>query len=272
MLSGPPTHDATLPPLEVTSLGTRDARRPWRVTGLFARPRHALIWTTRGQGRITLAGVQKGVGAHNALFIPAGTMFALDMPQVFGNIVWIDPSLGLSTPTATMHLRPRDVQTQAELTARIDALDKELGSGKLASDAAALAFAQLCLVWLDRNVQSGPIPRPTAGERLMLGFTTLIEDTLHDGLSTTDYADRLDVTLTHLSRACKALSGRTAARLLAERLALEAREELSKNDTTVRLVARRLGFSTPGNFSRFFHRNTGESPRNFAARVTSTSL
>jgi AraC family transcriptional activator of pobA len=272
MLSGPPNHDATLPPLEVTSLGTKDTRRPWRVNGLFARPRHALIWTSRGQGRITLAGVQKGVGAHNAIFIPAGTMFALDMPQMFGSVVWIDPALGLNTPDHPLHLRPRDVQSHAELTSRIDALQQELSSEKPGNAAAAQAFAQLCLVWIDRNSQSGPITRPTAAERLMHRFSALIEANLHQGQTTTDFANQLNVTLTHLSRACKAQSGRTAAHLLAERLTIEAREELSKNDITVRAVSERLGFSTPGNFSRFFQRNTGESPRNFISRLTHTSL
>lgn len=257
----------TLPRLQVTSLAAPDKRFPWRVNGNYARKRHALIWTTRGQGRILLSGVQKGIGAHNALFIPAGTAFALDAPQMFGHIVWFAPDLAMEFPSNALHLRPKDVRTHTDISSRIEALQQELMSEKPSQDQAAQAYAQLCLVWLNRHADEAA-KKPTKAEILVQNYSALIEARLHDGLKTTDFANELDVTLTHLSRTSKKVSGRTAARLLAERLVVEAKDELSKNDITIAEVSRRLGFSTPGNFTRFFIRNTKQSPQIFKSKIT----
>ena len=44
----------------------------WRVEAMRSLSEPCLLWFTKGQGRITIAGVTRGYTAHNAIFIPAG--------------------------------------------------------------------------------------------------------------------------------------------------------------------------------------------------------
>ena len=50
----------------------------WRIGLQHSCRKHALVWITRGQGIAVIGGVRRGIGVHNALLIPAGTMFSLD--------------------------------------------------------------------------------------------------------------------------------------------------------------------------------------------------
>ncbi|MFU8778472.1 MAG: AraC family transcriptional regulator, partial [Roseovarius sp.] len=59
----------------------------WRLTLQHSCPDHALIWITRGQGIAIIDGVRRGIGVHNALAIPAGTLFSLDLGKTgFGQV------------------------------------------------------------------------------------------------------------------------------------------------------------------------------------------
>ena len=51
---------------------------PWQYGLLHDRPAMTLLWLTRGQGRITVNGIRRGLGAHNAVFVPPGVLFAFD--------------------------------------------------------------------------------------------------------------------------------------------------------------------------------------------------
>jgi AraC-like DNA-binding protein len=84
-----------------------------------------------------------------------------------------------------------------------------------------------------------------------------------------DYADRLDCSVRTLTRACLALTGRSAKQLIDERVALEACRVLATTDLPVAEVGRRLGFDEPTNFGRFFAREVGQSPGAFRAEVAS---
>ena len=42
----------------------------WRVEAMRTLSESCLLWFTKGQGRITVAGVTRGYTANNAIFIP----------------------------------------------------------------------------------------------------------------------------------------------------------------------------------------------------------
>ena len=65
----------------------------WQLDLVHDRPVSLLIWITRGQGLALLDGARRGVGAHNALFVPAGNLMALDLGrQGFGQaLILPDP-------------------------------------------------------------------------------------------------------------------------------------------------------------------------------------
>jgi AraC-like DNA-binding protein len=83
-----------------------------------------------------------------------------------------------------------------------------------------------------------------------------------------DYAARLGYSLRSLNRACTDATGHTAKALVDARVVLEAKRLLSHTDLPVATIGRRLGFSEPTNFGKFFSREAGQSPGAFRAGNT----
>jgi AraC-like DNA-binding protein len=68
-----------------------------------------------------------------------------------------------------------------------------------------------------------------------------------------------------LTRACLAVTGRSAKQVIDERVALQASRLLAATDEPIARIGRRLGFPEPTNFGRFFTREVGVSPGAFRA-------
>lgn len=82
-----------------------------------------------------------------------------------------------------------------------------------------------------------------------------------------DYAARLECSVRTLTRACVAATGRSAKQVIDDRVTLEAMRLLAASEASIGDVGRRLGFSEPTNFGRFFHREVGCSPGAFRIRA-----
>lgn len=238
----------------------------WRTEAMRSYAQPLLLWFTRGQGRITVAGVTHGFGAHHAVFLPAGTMHGYEMlGQVFGMSVFFPRKNTLNLPEDSVHLRFRDVQQQAELTALIENLHRELQNGLPGQDRALMAHAGLLSIWLDREIERGN-PRdsePDAARRLVMAYTSLVEENYRSGRGVHDYAALLGVTPTHLTRSCNIACGRSASAILADRLHFEARRLLSESRRPVKTIASDLGFSSAAYFTRAFQKQTGLTPSAF---------
>ncbi|MEI2300920.1 helix-turn-helix domain-containing protein [Ensifer sp. MJa1] len=75
------------------------------------------------------------------------------------------------------------------------------------------------------------------------------------------YARELGLSLTHLNRITRAVTGLSAHDMISRKLVGEARRELVFTRASVQEISFRLGFSDPAYFSRFFLRQTGMTPR-----------
>jgi len=80
------------------------------------------------------------------------------------------------------------------------------------------------------------------------------------------YARELGVSVTHLNRITKAQTGRTMNELLSDKIILQAKRDLVFTISTAQEIAYGLGFADPAYFTRFFSRETGETPRQFRER------
>ncbi|MER6957642.1 AraC family transcriptional regulator [Streptomyces sp. NPDC000618] len=78
-----------------------------------------------------------------------------------------------------------------------------------------------------------------------------------------DYARHLGFTVKTLTRACVAATGQSVKQVIDGRVGLEAQRLLAHTDAPVGVVSRRLGFSQPTNFGKFFIRLTGATPGDF---------
>ncbi|ETX30739.1 AraC family transcriptional regulator [Roseivivax isoporae LMG 25204] len=247
------------------------AGAPWRMTLLHDRPDDLLLWVTRGQGRIIIDGVRRGLGTHNAIFLPAGTLMAVELgPQSYAQVIQSPPGLVPSLPRTPVHLRPRDSLAQAELTAEIEAMQRELQRDRPLVQEALGAHLALVSVWLARQRDHGAVdaPRETAAPRLIRRYARLVTEHFRSPMVMADYAERLDVTPTHLTRVARAACGRTAADMLTERVVHAAREMLARPEPAVNEIAAALGFSSPAYFTRFVHSHTGMTPTALRAEGT----
>lgn len=238
----------------------------WRVEAMRSLSEPCFLWFTKGQGRITIAGVTRGYTAHNAIFIPAGVMHGFEVgPQVFGTAVFFGRGSSVTLPTEPQHLRIREAHAQQELNVTLDCIQREMDADTAAHDRATRHYLGLLGVWLERQtVRAAPeVPRPDAARRLVARYTTLMEREFRRGISVGELACDLGVTSTHLTRCCRETCGRSAIELLQDRRIFEARQLLSETSLPVGRIGASLGFASPAYFTRAFQHITGLSPTAF---------
>lgn len=262
LAQSPHEHSVASPRLR--SFGQLTMGAPWRLELQHARASHLFLWFTKGQGRATILGKRRGVGAHNAIYIPAGTLMSMDIgKQCYGIAVDLPSHEGGILPNEVQHIRIRDVMAQNEVTAILDNMQREQSTHRAFGDEAARAHAGLLSVWMRRMLahpENQPAPRVPAAERLIAAFCALVEKNYRSGQPMADYAEQLGVTPTHLSRACRQVSGLTAADIITQRVLYAARDMLESNDLPIRLIADMLGFSSAAYFTRFIQNQTKQTP------------
>ncbi|MFC2967623.1 AraC family transcriptional regulator [Acidimangrovimonas pyrenivorans] len=253
-------------PLRLIQIPRLAARGRWRVEAMRSINEPLLLWFTRGQGRITVGGITRGYGAHNAIFVPPGVMHGFEVSShVFGTAIYFGRDCELPLPEEPLHLRVRDAAAQVELTGILDNIQRELDSDRPAHDRAAHHHLGLLGVWLDRQIaQSGADSRPRdAAARLVARYTALVERDFRSGMGVADYAAALGVTPTHLTRVCRQSCDRSAHELLQDRVLFEARKLLAETTIPVGEVSRRLGFTSAAYFTRAFQNRVGATPSAF---------
>ncbi|WP_372674741.1 helix-turn-helix transcriptional regulator [Aquicoccus sp.] len=246
----------------IDTLASLSGKAPWRLGLQHFRDDHLLIWITRGQGRAIVAGQRKGMGINNMLFIPAGTLFSVDPgPQGFGLAMVVPPDSGVPLPERNHHLRLRDVHAQQELTALVEAMQREQSGGGDLHAAALRAHATLITIWLKRALVDAPESAAASAEaRIAAAFTDLVVRDFRSGKPMAAYAEKLDITPTHLTRCLNTTAGMSAAAILTECSLHAARSLLCDTDHPVGRISEHLGFGSPAYFTRFVQQHTGKTP------------
>ena len=233
----------------------------WQLELAHDREDHLLIWVTRGQGIVLLDGVRRGVGTHNALFVPARHLMALDLGrQGLAQVLLIPDGADLTLPDGVRHLRCREARAQSELTTLFEAMNREQSSDRPLKQSALDAYGQLAAIWLRRQLADHEPEPDTPSRRLMRAYFSRIATQYATGATLADHAAALGVTPTHLTRVCKAETGHTAAGLLTERVLHAARQLLRDSDQPVRNIAGALGFGSAAYFTRFIQHHCGHPP------------
>lgn len=265
---------AAVPPVDRSVRGLTLAQftegTPWRTALQHDRQLDVLIWITRGQGVVTINGFRRGIGAHNALFLPKNTLFSLEFgAQTLAQVVVSQPGLNVDLPNVPTHLRIRDSFAQAEMTGAIEALQREQSQSRQMIDAALAAHLGLISVWLNRQVAEGASDDPpdTAARRLAQRFSQALVEDFRLTRTMAYFAELLNVTPTHLTRVCKTCCGKTAAEILTERRIYAARVALSSSEKTIKAISEDLGFNSPAYFTRFVLQHTGQTPTALRAQT-----
>src|SRR5262245_14089512 len=148
----------------------------------------------------------------------------------------------------------------------IAAIEAELADRQEGYRQAALAHLTLLLIDVARLAGDVVGDLRRSGEPLLAEVFTVIDRHNGEPLSLRDVASELGMTPGHLTTVVRRRTGRTVQEWIIERRMAEARVQLSDTELSVSEIARRVGMSDPGYFSRLFRRAHGASPREWRGR------
>ena len=94
-------------------------------------------------------------------------------------------------------------------------------------------------------------------------YKDLINNSFLENRAVSFYAQQLNVTPNYLNEIVKAETGISAKRHISERLLLEAQNLLRYSDMDIAEISYALQFSEPTHFTKFFKKETGETPKSF---------
>ena len=249
--------------IDIISLAAMVGTQPWRLSLAHESQQDMVIWITRGQGRLLLNGTRRGVGVHNAIYVPSGKIFALDMGrQGLGQVAVCPVGNDLRLPEQPRQIRVRDNDAIGEMSGLLEAAGREVARGRALAQDALDAHMGLISVWLRRQIalpENLPV-KQNASARLSARFCDNLIRPEMQGFSMADHAAELSVTPTHLTRACKAATGRTAADIITERQLHSAQSALIDTDVPFQEIARHLRFGSAAYFTRFIQHHTSKTP------------
>jgi AraC-like DNA-binding protein len=145
--------------------------------------------------------------------------------------------------------------------AAIRSIETELNGRQEGYRQAALAHLTLLLIDLARLADPVVAELRRTGEPLLAEVFEVIDRRLAEPLSLRDVAGELGMTPGHLTTVVRRRTGRTVGDWIVERRMAAARGLLAETDLSIAEIARRVGVTDPGYFSRLFGRTHGASPR-----------
>lgn len=228
---------------------------------------HHLIWITRGGGRAFIDSTQQGFGTNTAMFIPAETLFHMDLsPGTLGWKVSIPSPLRIplpETPLLTSVVKPL---SQRQLSNAFSAVQEEFMTKQpLRGTALIYSVGLLAVLFnrLDISKNRKDLETDSAKRRLMRRFVSRLNDRYASEDTVRDYAENLGITTTHLTRVCRETSGKPATHFIREKTLEEAKFMLKETDSKIGIIAKDLGFKSPAYFTRVFTDTFGQSPKAF---------
>nr|WP_055491076.1 helix-turn-helix domain-containing protein [Streptomyces sp. TP-A0356] len=270
---GPPT--TPVPGLEITDLETLHGRvSDGSLEHVHRVDFHTVTLITEGSGEHTVDFVTHACRPGTLLWVHPGQV------QRFGRPGTMNGTHLLFTPAFPPHIGGTDrlvdewygpvcwqLGAGADYTALSTLLAQMRAEVTRPDGAVSPQILQLLLaavlLHIDRLRRRGERGDPYAGGEIYTRFRGELERSYATTRRAEDYARRLGCSVRTLTRACQAATGQPVKLVIDTRVALEAQRLLAHSDEPVATIARRLGFSEPTNFGKFFTRHTGTNPGDF---------
>jgi AraC family transcriptional regulator, transcriptional activator of pobA len=277
-LYGEPPRDSDAHFFHVETIAARSCRYDWKIGAHAHRDLHQFLVIRAGRGEMQAEASLRPFAAPALLIVPSGMIHGFTFERdTRGHVVTVaqalieefaqrDPAFAQLFDAAKCIELASDVFEAHEFEAAVEKLQRELVWPAAAQELAAEARLITALVAAVRAVaDSDGSANQRRGPRaeLVARFRTAIEENLRSGWSISRYAKALGVTASRLRAACLEIAGKPPARLLNDRLLLEAKRSLIYTNMTVGETAYALGFDDPAYFSRFFSQRVGQSPAAF---------
>jgi AraC-like DNA-binding protein/mannose-6-phosphate isomerase-like protein (cupin superfamily) len=107
-------------------------------------------------------------------------------------------------------------------------------------------------------------------DRMVSDFIKLVDHNYHEGLSIGDYAQKLNISEKTLCREVKKQTALTPARIVRERVMLEACRLLANTNLIIKEIAYQLHFSDTAHFTRVFKQEKHCTPQEYRKGAQST--
>jgi AraC family transcriptional activator of pobA len=281
-LYGEPPRDAEERFVHVETVADRSRLYDWRIRPHAHRDLHQILIISSGGGDMQAETDSYAFRAPALLVVPAGVVhgfvFASETEgyvvtladTLLRNLAREEPAFKRLFQAPACTSLTTDPTHAHELLDAVPKLRRELVWKAPASGAAAAARLMTVLVSAVRaSHEPDDLTSAVTNARaaLVARFREKVEAHLRMGLSIAQYAKALSVTPARLRAACLEVTGKPPARVLEDRLLLEAKRTLTYTNMTVAETAYYLGFTDPAYFSRFFSKNAGESPALFRKRM-----
>lgn len=233
---------------------------------------HQFLVIERGEGLGQFDGMRLRLTDRMCANVPTGVVHAWRFqPGTEGFVVTVGSELldqGLAEGEGLRPLlkRPMALAATPEVLATFRAIFSSYEGRDFARAHVLRAQVSLLAGLIARGIaEAGTEAR--ADSSLQRRFEQLVEAHYAEHLPVAEYASRLAVTPTHLSRVMRNATGRPASAVVGERIIREARRLLAFSNLSVSEIAYRLGYGDPAHFSRVFSRATGLSPRAFRHKI-----
>ncbi len=229
-------------------------------------PYHVLLLATAGHGTVEVDFFSHACRPGTLLWIRPGQALRVGRNGLTASVVTFDARLsgeGDEPLSSRWQLRGEDEDAVISEFTQLTVDSERHAPSPVAAD---LLRHQLRVLLLRVTLLS--VGDPSGPEsRTFTRFRALLEAGHPHSRRVEDYAEELGCSVRTLTRACLAVTGRTAKQVVDDRVSLEARRLLACTDLSVAEVGRRLGFPEPTNFGRFFHREAGMSPGQFRSEA-----
>jgi AraC family transcriptional activator of pobA len=256
------------------TIETRSRLHDWELAPHRHARLHQILLLESGGGRVSLDGQGHTLGPSSLVNVPVGLVHSFTFtPGTVGLVVTLaaemldvalQPSEGLRQVLAQPAVLPAVAAHRRTMTEIAETFaGRDFARAHMLRSLSALILGQIART-LD---EAGRAATSASAPDLLTRFEALLEAHYLQHWAVADYADALAVSPTHLSRVCRAATGRPATRLIEERVVREARRNLVYTGLTVSTIAYALGYADPAYFSRVFSRATGLAPREFRARA-----
>jgi len=268
--------------LHIEPIVARSSLHGWTIQPHMHHDLFQFFLVTAGGGRTRVDGREHGLAPGSVLLLPPSTIHEFAFRDDTDGFVASAAATSLkrlfdSEPEARALLGAPAVLAMAAASPETVALEglmqlamREFAANLPAREFSLAAYADLIASWFMRamrgaKAQGEPAKDPRAG--LVRRFVEQVETRFqrHDSLEA--HARELGASVPHLSRSCRELLGRSAARVIQDRLMIEARRDLVYTAMSISQISFRLGFSDPAYFSRFFAKRAGVSPSDYRAKA-----
>lgn len=222
-----------------------------------------------GEGDATLDGYTHTIAPPAAIVVPPGFDHGFRFSRAIkGLIITVLPAalpVSVRTNLQNTFSRPMllslsDHPDCSNIHDTMQRIAQEYGGDRSIRNALLESYLTTVLLLLTPENATNRAPMGQDAER-MVRLAALIDTHFRQNQRADFYAERMELSITHLNRIARSQTGLTLQQMIANKQVETAKQELVFSHASVQAIALHLGFSDPAYFSRFFTRETGVTPR-----------